>query len=153
MSDDTKHTNPKDSIGATKVPYDLIPEGALAEMAMAFLEGASKYGKYNWRAMGVRSSIYYSAMRRHMAKWLNGEEADEMTHVHHLGSVMACCAIILDAQLCDKLNDDRPPKAPVSKKIDSLKGEVAHLKELFKDHDPYQYTIANTEESYDGSTK
>jgi len=143
---DMKPTNPKDAIGSTKVPYDLVPESAIAELATGFLEGALKYGRYNWRAKGVRASIYYSAMRRHMAKWYNGEDADEKTRVKHLASVMACCAIILDADLCGKLNDDRPPKAPVSKRIDELFEVIAHLKGLFKDEHPHQYTIADSEE-------
>jgi len=145
MSEERKATNPKDAIGATKVPFDMIPESALAEMAMSFLEGGLKYGRFNWRAEGVRASIYYSAMRRHMAKWYNGEDADKDTTVLHLASVMACCAIIIDAKLCGKLTDDRPPKAPVSGQIDELAKKVAHLKEMFKDHDPYQYTIADSD--------
>jgi hypothetical protein len=141
----TKDTNPKDSIGATKVPFDLVPESAIAEMATAFLEGALKYGRFNWRAKGVRASIYYSAMRRHISKWYNGEDGDAETTIHHLASAMACCAIIIDATLCGKFTDDRPPRANVSGHIDQLVSKVSHLKELFKDHDPYQYTIADTE--------
>lgn len=144
---DSKPTNPKDAIGSSKLPMDLIPETAVAEMATAFLEGALKYGRYNWRMMGVRSSIYYAAMRRHMSKWVNGEDEDKDTHVNHLASVMACCAIILDAEKCGKLNDDRPPRAPASREIDLLAKKVEHLKELFKDHNPHQYTIADVEET------
>jgi len=141
---DSKPTNPKDAVGSTKLAMDLVPESAVAEMAMSFLEGALKYGRYNWREKGVRASIYYSAMRRHMSKWLNGEDEDAVTHVSHLASVMACCAIILDAKLLGKLNDDRPPRAPVSDHIDGLQGKIAHLQELFKDENPYQYTIADS---------
>lgn len=138
--------NPKDAIGQTKLPMDLVPESAVAAMATAFLEGASKYGRYNWRAKGVRASIYYSAMRRHQSKWWNGEDEDADTTVEHLASIMACCAIMIDAKICGKLNDDRPPKAPVSAYIDSLKDKVKHLAEMFKDCNPHQYTIADSEE-------
>ena len=142
---DQKPTNPKDAIGQTKLPMDLIPETAVAAMTLSFLEGALKYGKFNWRAKGVRASIYYSAMRRHMSKWMNGEDCDQETKVPHLASVMACCAIILDADACGKLNDDRAPRAPVSEYIDQQKEIVAHLKELFKDENPHQYTIKDSE--------
>ena len=141
--------NPKDAIGQTKLPMDLVPESAVAALATAFLEGALKYGRYNWRAKGVRSSIYYSAMRRHQSKWWNGEDMDVDTTVEHLASVMACCAIIIDAKICGKLTDDRPPRAPVSEYIDGLKDKVKHLAELFKDCDPHQYTIADSEEEPD----
>jgi hypothetical protein len=150
MRDRDKLTNPKDAIGSTKLPFDLVPESATAHLTTAFLEGALKYGRYNWRAKGVRSSIYYSAMRRHMSKWWNGEDKDKKTRINHLASVMACCAIILDAECCDKLNDDRPPRAPVSELIDEFADVVAHLKEMFKDENPHQYTIADSEPEHAG---
>lgn len=141
----TNTDNPKDAIGQTKLPLDLVPESAIAECCTAFLEGALKYGRFNWRAKGVRASIYVAALKRHLAKWYNGEDEDEKTTVNHLASVMACAAIILDAQLCGKLNDDRPPRAPVSKHIDTMGDKVKYLAELFKDEDPHQYTIADSE--------
>jgi hypothetical protein len=137
----SKDTNPKDAIGMTKVPMHLIPGSAKAYLAMAFAEGALKYGKYNWRIAGVRSSIYLDAMERHMEKYKNGESIDQKTLVPHLASVMACCAIILDADLVGKLNDDRPPRADVSNLLDNLAEHVAHLKDVFKDESPHQYTI------------
>ncbi len=137
---DSKDTNPKDAIGATKLPMHLIPGTAKAYLAIAFLEGALKYGKYNWRVAGVRSSIYLDAMERHLEKWKNGENVDPRTHVSHLASVMACCAIILDAGEVGMLNDDRPPIAPVAEVIDSLAHTVAHLKLEFADYSPHQYT-------------
>jgi hypothetical protein len=147
-----KETNPKDVIGSTKVPFDLVPESAIAEMATSFLEGALKYGRFNWRVMGVRASIYYSAMRRHMAKWYNGEDEDAVTTVHHLASVMACCAIIIDSKLCGKLTDDRPPRVGVSGRIDELAEKVAHLKHVFEGCSPYQYTIADSCELAEAAT-
>jgi hypothetical protein len=138
-----KETNPKDAIGATKLPLGLIPDSALAETSLAFLEGMLHYGRFNWRAAGVRASIYRDAAERHLAKWYNGEDRDPKTQVHHLASVMACCAIILDADLCGKLTDDRPPSAPVSGLINDLASKVEHLKKVFADCNPHQYTIAD----------
>lgn len=119
----------------------LTPGSAKAYMAMAFLEGALKYGKYNWRVAGVRTSIYLDAMERHMEKFKNGENIDQKTLVPHLASVMACCAIILDADLVGKLNDDRPPRAPVSELLDNLGEHVQYLQELFEEHTPHQFTM------------
>lgn len=140
----SKPTNPKDAIGVSKAPMHLVPGSAKAYLAMAFLEGALKYGKYNWRIAGVRASIYLDAMERHMEKFKNGEDVDQATKVPHLASVMACCAIILDADLVGKLNDDRPPRADVSKLIDGLSDHVAYLKDLYKDESPHQYTLDDT---------
>lgn len=136
-----KPSNPKDAIGMSKVPMHLIPGSAKAYMAMAFLEGALKYGKYNWRVAGVRSSIYLDAMERHMEKYKNGENIDQLTKVPHLASIMACCAIILDADLVGKLTDDRPPRAEVSKLMDNLAAHVGYLKELYEGETPHQYTL------------
>lgn len=151
MSTETKPTNPKDAIGSGKLPLDLVPDTAIVELATGFLEGALKYGKYNWRVEGVRASIYIAAAGRHMAKYKNGEDRDQKTRVKHLASVMACCAIIMDAELCGKLVDDRPPVAPMRELIDGYAEQVAYLKELFKDHHPHQHTIQDAQITEDPS--
>lgn len=138
---DTKPTNPKDAIGSTKLPLGNVPDTAIAYMSLSFLEGTLKYGRFNWRVTGVRSSIYHDALKRHLAKWWNGEDRDPLTEVPHLASVMACAAVILDAEYCGKLNDDRPPSVHMGLLVDSLMSEVEHLKELFKDHNPHQHSI------------
>lgn len=145
MSTDTKPSNPKEGIGETKLPLHLVPDTAIALESMAFLEGALKYGKYNWRAAGVRISTYLDAFDRHHRKFKNGEWADPKTRVPHLASMRACLGIIIDAYVCGKLTDDRPPAAPVSQLIDSLVPDIAHLKELFKDYHPHQHTILDAE--------
>ena len=139
-----KPSNPKDAFGSAKVPVGLAPDTALQEMALAFLEGATKYGRYNWRVVGVRASIYNDAMERHRMKWWNGQDRDPVTRVRELASVMACCAILIDSEICGVLNDDRPPMAPLGQLLDINMEVVAHLKDLFKDHSPVQYTIEDT---------
>lgn len=141
-----KDTNPKDAIGVKKLPLHLVPASGIALAALAFLEGALKYGKYNWRVAGVRNSVYLDAMMRHLHKYQNGQDVDPHTGVSHLASVIACAMIIIDAQICGKLNDDRPPRAPVDRYIDVLAEDVARLQELFKDHQPHQYTIEDGQE-------
>lgn len=142
---DTKATNPKDAIGSTKLSYGLVPDTIPTFAALAFTEGATKYGSYNWRVAGVRASIYRDALERHLKKWWNGEEVDPKTGVPHLASVIACAGIILDAALVGKLTDDRPPKAPMSELIDSMESKVAHLKELHKDKHPKHQTELDQE--------
>jgi len=142
---DQKLSNPKDVIGSDKLPLHLIPTPALAEVALAFLEGALKYGTANWRVAGVRASIYRSADQRHGQKWWNGQNRDPKTRVHHLASLIACYMIVLDAELAGKLTDDRPPSLDAAAHIDALETTVKHLKELFKEHNPHHYTIADTQ--------
>jgi Domain of unknown function (DUF5664) len=137
-----KETNPKDKIGCNKLPIGSVPSTCEMFSALAFLEGQCKYGRYNWRVAGVSADIYYDAMKRHMMKWWNGQDHDPKTHVPHLASVIACASIILDAQICGKLNDTRPPASPeLVELIDRLSDRVVELKELFKDHHPHQHTI------------
>ena len=139
-----KETNPKDAIGSGKLPMELVPDTIEAEVALAYLEGALKYGRFNWRVAGVRASVYRAALRRHLAKWWNGQDRDPKTRVKHLASIIACAGILLDAELCGMLTDDRPPAVPMDKLIDEADAMVAHLKALFKDHNPKQYTIEDT---------
>lgn len=128
---DAKETNPKDAFASSRLPLDLVPDSLTAYAALAFLEGALKYGAYNWRTRGVRTSVYVAALRRHLAAFQNGEWADPQTNVPHLASVIACAGIILDAELCAKLEDDRPPAAPVARMQRAFKAEVERLKSLF----------------------
>lgn len=145
--EDSKPTNPKDAIGSDKLPLHLVPSVLNIYASLAFLEGAAKYGCYNWRVAGVRMSIYLAALERHFQKFKDGEWADEKTGVPHLSSMLACIGIILDAKLVGKLTDDRPPVAPTANLIASLEAQVPRLKELFKDHHPHQHTIMDKKES------
>lgn len=101
--------NPKESIGSSKVPLHLVPPSAIHYLALAFKDGAAKYGPYNWREAGVSASVYYAAAMRHLSAWLDGQNESSDAGVHHLAHVMACCAIVLDAESVGRLNDDRPP--------------------------------------------
>lgn len=107
--------NPKTVLGATKVPLHLVPPAATHYTALAFADGARKYGPYNWREQGVSASVYVSAAKRHLDAYWDGQDESDDAKVHHLGHVMACCAIMLDAMNVGKLNDDRPPKGPAAK--------------------------------------
>ena len=117
-ADPSNNDNPKDAIGVTKASLSLFPDTARMLGALAFAEGAAKYGRYNWRIAGVRASVYVDALNRHMSLWFNGEERDGDTGLSHLASALACVAILIDAQAVGKLKDDRPPRAPVRGVLD-----------------------------------
>lgn len=89
--------DPKAAAGKLKAPLWLNPPAAEEAMALALALGAEKYGAWNWRTNKVCRSTYISAMKRHIGKILDGEEIDPESGAHHLGHVMANCAIILDA--------------------------------------------------------
>jgi hypothetical protein len=107
--------NPKTRMGALKVPLHLVPPSARHFLALAFENGAGKYGPANWRDEPVSASVYVGAAGRHLDAYWDGEDLAEDSLVHHLAHAMACCAIILDAMECGTLNDDRYTKGPTSK--------------------------------------
>ena len=100
--------NPKDLIGNKKVSITKFPAIGTVMGAMAMMDGAAKYGPYNWRGNSVIASIYIDALMRHAMAWFEGQETASDSKVHHLGHAIACAAIILDAQATGNLVDDRP---------------------------------------------
>lgn len=100
--------NPKDLLGSKKISISKLPPVSIFHAAMAMMNGAEKYGPYNWRAKNVQAEIYVDAALRHIFEWFEGEEIAEDSGVHHLGHAIACCAILLDAQENGNLIDDRP---------------------------------------------
>lgn len=141
-----KETNPKQVVGAGKLPLDLVPDAVQLYASIAFLEGALKYGRFNWRISGVRASTYIAALKRHLLRFANGEWADPDTGVPHLASILACVGIMLDAHLAGKLLDDRAPASPgLVRALEDAAQYVPLLKERFGDVNPHQYTINDTE--------
>lgn len=136
-----KATNPKEAMGDKKVPLWLCSPIAEAHWSAAQVAGLLKYGAWNWRAAGVRTSTYLSAIKRHQARYANGERYDPVDGTHHLGHIMACCAILLEAEAIGKLNDDRGPRVDLQPIFDEVEGIIARLKVQYADKDPKHWTI------------
>lgn len=139
--------NPKDVAARAegRVPMGLFPDTAVIAGAMAMHEGACKYGRGNYRAVGVQAAVYQDAQRRHMAAWWNGEDVDPDSGLPHLWKALACIVILIDAEACGKLIDDRPPRAPVAAMLTKLRADVARISEELAGHSPRHYTIADSE--------
>lgn len=123
-------SNPKDRIGATKVPLSLIPLSAQIPAALAHFDGALKYGFWNWRKETVAASIYLDAAIRHILKWQQGQDHDTDSGIHHLGHALACLNIILDAQAYGNLVDDRPPADQSAEALDKAREDVLRILKL-----------------------
>lgn len=108
-------TNLKTAAAANKAKLSDVPPVALFALGAAMSDGASKYGRFNYRETGSTSSVFYDAMIRHLADWYSGEDYADDSKVNHLGHIMASCAILLDCQLHGKLNDDRMKVGAVSR--------------------------------------
>lgn len=126
--------NPKDVIGSRKAYLSTVPSQVLFELGLAMLEGACKYGRHNFRAVGVRASVYYDAAMRHLMAWWEGETDDPESHVSHLIKAMACLTVLRDAQMHAKMEDDRPPCGRHSKHAGWLRGLNTETEEMLKRH-------------------
>lgn len=111
-SDKIKESNPKDAIGIKKSSLTTLSMPVLFEAGNAMLEGGCKYGLHNYRVIGVRASVYLNAAFRHLAAYWEGQDIDPDSGLHHIGKAIASLMVLRDAQMQDKVHDDRPPRSP-----------------------------------------
>jgi hypothetical protein len=135
----TKDTNPKDAIGIRKAPLSTVPGNVLAEIGVAMLEGASKYGRHNYRSAGVRASVYYDAAMRHLIAWWEGEDTDPDSGMSHITKLLACMTVLRDAMHQDMWEDDRPPRSRLF--YQRLNETACQILDKHSDKDPKHYTI------------
>lgn len=109
---DTKPTNPKDAMGIKKVPSSPIPAPVIAELGLGMMEGALKYGRHNFRVIGVRASVYFDATKRHLDSWWEGEDTDPDSGLSHVSKAIASLVVLRDAMIQRQWVDDRPPPSP-----------------------------------------
>jgi len=140
-TDTSKDTNPKDSVGTKKVPLSTVPSPVLMEVGLAMLEGSRKYGRHNYRIAGVRSSVYYDAVMRHLMAWWEGEDLDPDSGLPHITKAMSTLVVLRDAQMNDKVSDDRPPSVKpgwvqdMNKKAEEIIDRYPNPKESFTKKD------------------
>lgn len=106
-----KPSNPKDLRGVKKVPLSTVSGPVLMEMGLGMMEGAAKYGRHNYRAVGIRASVYYDAAMRHLMAWWEGTDIDEESGIHHVGKALSCLSVLRDSMFQGNVNDDRPPRS------------------------------------------
>lgn len=134
---DEKPTNPKDAVGIRKVGLSCVPAPFLLGVGAAMTEGALKYGRHNYREAGVRSSVYYDAVMRHMMAWWEGEDIDPESGLSHIVKAGAGLAVLHDSKTFGNLNDDRPPphkdgwQVPLNKVAEALMAKYPVPKAAF----------------------
>ncbi len=140
---DQKPTNPKDAIGVSKLPLNLVSPFVKAYQAISHYLGNVKYGAWNWRGAGARASIYVAALHRHVDAWWEGEEYDPADGTPHLANALACIGILIDAKHAGKLEDDRPPSnaAALAELRAELEAIMQRIQAQHGDKQPYHYTI------------
>lgn len=131
-----KPSNPKDAVGISKVPFSTVPAEVTAEVGLAMLEGALKYGRHNYRSVGVRASVYYDAALRHLTAWWEGQDVDPDSGLSHLVKCLACLYVLRDSQNIGNWVDDRPPAigdfiTELNKKAEELLEKYPEPKEAY----------------------
>ena len=107
-----KPSNPKDIMGIMKGYLSVVPMGVIYELGLAMLEGALKYGRHNYRKVGIRASVYYDAAQRHMNSFWEGENTDPDSGLSHVTKAIASLVVLRDGMLMGLWEDDRPPPYP-----------------------------------------
>ena len=89
-----------------KAPLHMIPEEAIIGMAEAFAYGAIKYDRFNYRK-GLEFSRLTDSLRRHTLAFLNGEDIDPESGLHHTKLMLANAAMIEFMRIHRPEMDDR----------------------------------------------
>lgn len=106
-----KQSNPKDAVGIRKARwFSYIPLRVLTGVGLAMLEGARKYGRHNYRCIGVRASVYVdAAVCGHLMPWMEGQDIDPESGLNHIDKALASLMVLRDAVYEGNMVDDRPP--------------------------------------------
>jgi hypothetical protein len=141
-----KPTNPKDAISTYKLPLHLVSPIVKAYQAIAHFLGNVKYGAWNYRASGIRASVYKSALERHIDAWWEGEETDPVDGTPHLANALCCLNIIIEGKHSGNMTDDRPPSrcAELAKIRAEFEALMPKIRARYEDKSPRHYTIADT---------
>jgi hypothetical protein len=95
--------------------------------------GADKYGPWNWRETGVCASTYVNAILRHLNAWRDGEDLDPESGITHLAHIACSANILMDAEVCGKLQDDRN-KRPTNDETEEGSPKVgSSLEDMWRD--------------------
>lgn len=138
----TQPENPKDAIGSRKLPLSVLPFRVLCGVALAMLEGALKYGRHNYRAAGVRASVYFDAVvGRHLMSWWEGEDIDPDSGLSHIDKAIAGLMVLRDSMLEGNFVDDRPPRGNVD--MAAFNAQAAAMMERHADKHPKHWSIAS----------
>jgi hypothetical protein len=125
---DSKDTNPKDALGIAKVPCSTVPFQVVGEVGLALMEGALKYGRFNWRVSGVRASVYFDAVvMRHLGAWWEGQDTDLDSGLSHVTKAIAGLMVLRDSMLQGNWVDDRPPRVADQEWVKALNEKAAAL--------------------------
>lgn len=114
--------NPKDRVASAKPDLSLVPPALIIWVAKAMENGAKRYSKANWRNedQKVKMTVYLAAALRHVLALIDGEDCASDSGLPHAAHAAASLGILLDAQGCGTLIDDRSKPGPAAKLLEQL---------------------------------
>jgi hypothetical protein len=84
-----------------KLRHDLLPNFPIHETIRVLMHGAKVYGDDNWKEVPNLRARYYSACKRHLDAWWDGEQLDVGeggSNLHHLAHAMCCLVFLIQAE-------------------------------------------------------
>lgn len=102
--------DPKQEQAVKKLNFDSVPITLRVLAAPASKSGADKYGRWNWLKLedgSMSLSTYLNALDRHLTLFRAGQDYTSDTNIHNLDSMIAGLAVVRDAMVFGKINDDR----------------------------------------------
>jgi hypothetical protein len=111
----------------------VVPTKPLLEVGLAMMEGGRKYGAHNYRAVGVKMSVYYDAAMRHLMDWWEGEDIDPESGVSHVVKAIACLFVLRDSMHMDNARDDRPIQYPGGLDMRVMNEMAANIINMYPD--------------------
>jgi len=115
-----------------KPPMGLLPWPALIQVAKVLKFGKEKYDAHNWRG-GMNWSRMYDAALRHLTAFMEGEDIDQESGLHHLAHCGCCILFLLTYCVTETGTDDRYKAAPCEKRIPWWERDEVDSRELLTD--------------------
>ena len=131
----TQYNDPKGQVGSLKAPLGLVPPYAMEQTSWVHKLGADKYGPWNWRETGVCASTYVNAILRHLNAWRDGESLDPESGITHLAHIACSANILMDAEYCGKLQDDRNKRPTKDETEDGSPKVGSSLEDMWRELD------------------
>jgi hypothetical protein len=92
---------------AGKADYSLIPMHLLEDTAKVLMFGEKKYARNNWMK-GMKWTVPFACLMRHMFAWFRGEEVDSDSGLPHLAHAMCNLLMLTHYSKFYPEGDDRP---------------------------------------------
>jgi len=129
---------------AEKLRYDVVPASFERALALVLAFGAKKYGKNTWQQVKHGSERYYSALRRHLAAWTEGEFTDKESGLPHLYHVA------VNALFCDWFDQQKVKESEPKGTVDFDALRDAFFKRHFHSNPLEDIGVDTTRESCEG---